>query len=116
MHTTLAVEVIKGFYCDWPRFEDDAFIMTAGSFRPLEDAFRIAHAELVRWLAADVGLSVLDAYQLVSQAARSPIANVVDTNYTVLAKFPKRYLPSDLVVMDGAHERLKKLCVTVLGH
>ncbi len=83
--------------------------MTAGSFRPLEDAFRIAHTQLVYWLAADVGLSLLDAYQLVSQAARSPIANVVDTNYTVLAKFPKRYLPSDLVVMGGAHERLRKL-------
>jgi len=109
MHTTLAVDVIKGFYCDWPRFEDEDFIMTAGSFRPLEDAFRIAHTQLVYWLAADVGLSLLDAYQLVSQAARSPIANVVDTNYTVLAKFPKRYLPSDLVVMGGAHARLRKL-------
>ena len=79
------------------------------SVRPLEDAFRIAHTQLVHWLVADVGLSLLDAYQLVSQAARSPIANVVDTNYTVLAKFPKRYLPSDLVVMGGAHERLRKL-------
>jgi acetamidase/formamidase len=103
------VDVIKAFYCDWPRFEDEDFIMTAGSFRPLEDAFRIAHTQLVYWLAADVGLSVLDAYQLVSQVARSPIANVVDTNYTVLAKFPKRYLPSDLVVMGGAHARLRKL-------
>jgi hypothetical protein len=63
-----------------------------------------------------VGLSLLDAYQLVSQAARSPIANVVDTNYTVLAKFPKRYLPSDLVVMGGAHERLRKLGAAHLAH
>ena len=58
MHTTLAVDVIKGFYCDWPRFEDEDFIMTAGSFRPLEDAFRIAHTQLVHWLVADVGLSL----------------------------------------------------------
>ena len=31
MHTTLAVHVIKRFYCDWPRFEDEDFIMTASS-------------------------------------------------------------------------------------
>ena len=44
-----------------------------------------------------------------SQAARTPIANVVDTNYTVLAKFPKRFLPAGLTVMGDAHARLRAL-------
>ncbi len=107
MNTALVVEVIKGVFCEWPRLEDDEYIMTAGSIRPLEDAFRIAHTQLVRWLAADTGLSIMDAYQLVSQVARTPIANVVDTNYTVIAKFPKRFLPRDLRVMSDAHARLR---------
>ena len=34
------------------------------------------------------GLSVLDAYQLVSQVVLSPVANVVDTAYTMTAKLP----------------------------
>ena len=34
----------------------------------------------------------MDAYQLVSQTALTPIANVVDTNYTVVAKVAKRFL------------------------
>jgi acetamidase/formamidase len=109
MHTSLVVDVIKGVFCDWPRLEDDEYIMTAGSIRPLEDAFRIAHTELVRWLARDTGLSIMDAYQLVSQVARTPIANVVDTNYTVIAKFPKRYLPKGLNVMQDAHARLRAI-------
>jgi acetamidase/formamidase len=35
----------------------------------------------------------MEAYQIVSQVGHSRIANVVDPNYTVMAKFPKKYLP-----------------------
>jgi acetamidase/formamidase len=80
--------------------------MTTGSSRPLEDAFRIAHTELVRWVQELTGLSAMDAYQLVSQTALTPIANVVDTNYTVVAKMAKRHLPG-LTVMQDMHRRLR---------
>ncbi|MFL5778696.1 MAG: acetamidase/formamidase family protein [Chloroflexota bacterium] len=109
MDTLLVVDLIKGTFCDWPRLEDDEWIMVAGSYRPLEDAFRVAHTELVRWIAADTGLSLLDAYQLVTQASRSPIANVVDANYTIVAKMPKRYLPTDVPWMAGMHDRLRTI-------
>ena len=68
-------------------------IMVAGSYRPLEDAFRIAHTQLIRWISSQTGLSAMDTYQLVTQARSSPIANVFDANYTVVAGMPKRYLP-----------------------
>ncbi|MEO8570274.1 MAG: acetamidase/formamidase family protein [Chloroflexota bacterium] len=106
MNTRLTVDVIKGVYCAWPRLEDDDWIMVAGSSRPLEDAFRIAHTELVRWVTVATGLSLMDAYQLVSQGSRSPIANVCDANYTIVAKLPKRLLPRDIEWMAGAHDRL----------
>ena len=106
MDTLLTVDVIKGMYCEWPRLEDDEFIMVAGSYRPLEDAFRIAHTQLIRWIADSTGLSILDAYQLVTQGSRSPIANVCDANYTIVAKMPKRYLP-EVDWMGGAHRRLR---------
>ena len=109
MNTVFTVELIRGTYCAWPRIESDDSIMVAGSYRPLEDAFRIAHSQLVRWVAADTGLSVPDAYQLVSQIATSRIANVVDPNYTIVAKVPKRYLPRDIPWMDGAHDRMRSL-------
>ena len=93
MDTELVIDLIKGAAPTvWPRLEDDEFIMTTGSARPLEDAFRIAHSELVGWVRELTGLSSMDAYQLVSQTALTPIANVVDTNYTVVAKMAKRYL------------------------
>ena len=78
--------------CPWPRLESDTHIMSTGSARPLEDAFRIAQHDMVSWLASLCGIDLLDAYQLVTQAAESPLANVCDTNYTSVAKVAKRYL------------------------
>jgi acetamidase/formamidase len=86
--------------------------MVAGSYRPLEDAFRIAHTQLIRWISEETKLSVLDAYQLVTQASRSPIANVCDANYTIVAKMPKRYLPS-VGWMRETHDRLGRIAAAV---
>jgi acetamidase/formamidase len=93
MDVTFRFDVIKGRTIRWPRFEDATHIMVAGSVRPLVDAFRIAHVELIEWLVADYGFDRLEAYQVVSQGGVSRIANVVDPNYTVVAKFPKSALP-----------------------
>jgi acetamidase/formamidase len=108
MNTVLIVDLIKGVPCPWPRLESDTHIMSAGSARPLEDAFRIAQHDMVTWVAALCGLDPLDAYQLVTQAVESPLANVCDTNYTSIAKMAKRYLAPG-PAMDGAHARLREL-------
>jgi amidase len=81
--------------------------MTTGSARPLEDAFRSAHQQMVLWVAGLTGQSTIDSYQLVSQAALTPIANVVDTNYTVVCKIPKAVLGA-IRPMDGMHETMRK--------
>ena len=91
MDVILKIDVIKGKTIDWPRLEDDEYIMVAGSARPLIDAFRLAHVELVEWLE-EYGFDRWDAYALLGQLAESSVANIVDPIYTVVAKFPKRYL------------------------
>jgi len=90
---TFQFDLIKGRRIRWPRMEDENDIMVAGSVRPLVDAFRIAQVELIEWLVDDYGFDKIEAYQIVSQAGHSRIANVVDPNYTVMAKFPKKLLP-----------------------
>jgi acetamidase/formamidase len=92
MDVVLQIDIVKGRQIDWPRLEDDRYIMVAGSGRPLIDAFRLAHIELIEWLG-EYGFGKLDAYALLGQLAESTVANIVDPNYTVIAKFPKRYLP-----------------------
>jgi len=93
MDVTFQFELEKGRRIEWPRIEDADDIMVAASVRPLVDAFRIAHVELIEWLVADYGFEKMEAYQVVSQAGHARVANVVDPNYTVVAKFPKRFLP-----------------------
>jgi acetamidase/formamidase len=108
MNTVVAVELIKGVATPWPRLEDDGHVMSTGSARPLEDAYRISQHDLVTWTASLAGLDELDAYQLVSQGAEAPVGNVCDTNYTMVAKLPKAYLGGP-EVYESAHTRLRAL-------
>lgn len=93
MDVVLRIDLVQDHAIAWPRLEDDEHIMVAGSARPLIDAFRLAHIELVKWLETEYGFGRMDAYMLVGQLGVSTVANIVDPNYTVVAKFPKRYLP-----------------------
>jgi amidase len=91
---TFQFDLIKGKRIRWPRIENDEYIMVAGSVRPLSDALRIAYVELIEWLVAEYGFEKMEAYQIASQAGVVRVANMVDPNYTVVAKFPKRFLPA----------------------
>jgi len=106
MDTQVIVELIKGTYVDWPRIENDDFWMTTGSAKPMEDAFRVAHVEMVRWMSELLEISTMDAYQLVTQTVLTPVANACDKVYTVVCKMPKRLLPP-VVAMNGTHSRLR---------
>ncbi|MEU7865206.1 acetamidase/formamidase family protein [Dactylosporangium sp. NPDC049140] len=110
MRTTLVVELLKGVPTPWPRLESDEFLMSTGSARPLEDAYRISQHDLVTWVGGLTGLDELDALQLVSQAGEAPVGNVCDTNYTMVAKVAKRYLRG-AEAYDGVHARLRGIAV-----
>jgi amidase len=115
MRTVVVVDLIKGGGPSWPRIESDEFLMSTGSTRPLEDAYRVSQHDLVTWAAELTGWDTLDAYQLVSQAGLAPVGNVVDTNYTMIAKLAKRFLGTDAVVADGVHGRLRETAAGYLA-
>jgi amidase len=94
MDVVLRIDVVKGRTIDWPRLEDKDHIMVVGSGRPLIDAFRLAHVELIEWMEQEYGFDRLDAYTLVGQVGESTVANIVDPAYSVVAKIRKRYLGS----------------------
>jgi acetamidase/formamidase len=93
MNVKLKVDLIKAKQISTVRLEDDEYLMAVGSYRPLEDAMRIASYELIQWLHEDYGLSELDAYELMSVAMESNVSQLVDPNFTILAKIRKQYLP-----------------------
>ncbi len=113
MDSVVIVDLIKAVATPWPKLESDDFIMTTGSTKPLEDAFRISQQQLIYWVSELTGLSTLDSYQLVAQAVLSPVANVVDVVYTMVAKFPKHLLHG-VAPMGGVHERLRRQAAAYL--
>jgi acetamidase/formamidase len=88
------------------RHGSESYVMSAGSARPLEDAFRIAQTDLIAWISEEFGLDTLDTYQLMTQASESPVANVVDPNYTFVCKIRKKYLPEG-AVYRGIHRQAR---------
>jgi len=93
LRAKVQVNVIKGQKINWPRFENDAAIMTVGAYRPLDDCLRIAFTELVAWIHQDYGLSEFDAYELLSEVAKIHLNEMVDPNYVVVASVEKKFLP-----------------------
>jgi amidase len=93
MDVEFTVGVVKKKAIAWPRLETDAHILVLGSARPLLEAFQIATAEMQRWLMSDYGFSERGASTFMGQALEYEIANVVDPNFTVVAKMKKSLLP-----------------------
>ncbi|KUI28616.1 acetamidase/formamidase family protein [Mycobacterium sp. GA-2829] len=106
MNVTVIVDLVKGGGPAWPRLETDTHLVTVGSGRPLEEAWRAGQVEMITWLGELYGLDRLDAYQLLTQISLAPIANVVDTNYSSVTKIDKRLLPA-AAAYSGIHAELR---------
>jgi amidase len=93
MDVEFTVALVKKKPIAWPRLENDTHIMVLGSARPLLEAFQLATTEMQKWLMADYGFSERGASTFMGQALEYEIANVVDPNFTVVAKMRKALLP-----------------------
>jgi acetamidase/formamidase len=89
--------VVGEFEQGWPRVETDDYIMTVGSASALLQALQHATLELHHWLDDDFGLSEKAVHIFVGQAIEYEIANIADTNFTVVAKVRKSHLPRAVV-------------------
>jgi acetamidase/formamidase len=94
MDVEFRVEVVKKKAAGWPRLESDTHIMVLGSARPLLQALQHATTEMQRWLTADYGFSERGAQAFMGQALEFEVANVVDPNFTMVAKVRKALLPA----------------------
>jgi amidase len=84
--------VSKGKKIRWPRIVSDEALMVVGSGKPMEDAARIAYAELTLWLEEDYGFTRWEAYELLTQVGGLHVASMVNPAYSMVATVDKRYL------------------------
>jgi len=87
-----SVDLLKRKRIGWPRLENQDFIMVLGSSRALNEALQHATTELMRWLMADYGFDERGASLLMGQGMEYDISNVVDPEFTIVAKMRKTYL------------------------
>jgi acetamidase/formamidase len=85
------VEVIKEKSINWPRAENEEYILTAGNARPLDQAVQHATTELLRWLG-ELGLEKRAAHILLGQTVEYDMGNVFDPAYTMVCKIKKSIL------------------------
>jgi amidase len=87
-----SVDLVKGKKINWPRLENQDFIMVLGSSRALNEALQHATTELMRWLMTDYAFDERGASLLMGQGMEYDISNVVDPEFTIVAKMRKQYL------------------------
>jgi acetamidase/formamidase len=99
------VRLTKGRRIQWPRAEDEDYIMTVGNARPLDQCVQHATTEMVRWLEEDYKLDTRGAHLLLGQRARYDVGNMFDPAYTMVCKVSKRLL-AQIGAAIGLHEGL----------
>jgi amidase len=87
-----SVDLMKGKKINWPRLESQDFIMVLGSSRALNEALQHATTELMRWLMESYGFDERGASLLMGQGMEFEISNVVDPEFTIVAKMRKSFL------------------------
>jgi amidase len=88
-----SVDLIKGKKINWPRLENQDYIMVLGSSRALNEALQHATTELLHWLMDSYGFDERGASLLMGQGMEYEISNIVDPEFTIVAKMRKQFLP-----------------------
>jgi acetamidase/formamidase len=100
---TFRVSLNKGWEIQWPRAQDEHYIMTVGSTRPLDGCVRYATTEMLEWLVSGFGLDLNIAHTLIGHGVEYDIANMFSLNYTVVCKIAKKTLESVGIRFDMEH-------------
>ena len=94
MDVEFSVDLIPAKSIPGPRVENDQYLMAMGLAGSLDDAFKEATSALASWLEADYGLTGPETAILLGVAVEYEVSEVADRNAGIVAKIPKRYLPS----------------------
>ena len=92
MDIEFTVEVQAGGAPPNPRMENADYLMASGIAGSIDEAFRSATTNLVRWLERMYGLNAAEVSSVLGTAMAYDIAEVVDPQPHVVAKVPKSVL------------------------
>ncbi len=93
MDVEFTIDLMKQKNIQWPRLDNNEYIIVLGSARPLLQALQHATTEMQRWLMTDYGYDERGSSLLMGHMLEYDIANIVDPHFTVAAKLRKSCLP-----------------------
>ena len=89
MDVQFSVDVVPGQSLGQTRVENIDFVMVMGTGGSLDEAMKSATTGLSRWLASARGLTPQDIAAVLGTEMHYEIAEVVDSEYDVVAKVSK---------------------------
>ena len=92
MDIEFTVDVLAGHAPPNPRMENAEYLMASGIAGSIDEAFRAATTNLVRWLETTYGLNTNEVSSVLGTSIVYVIAEVVDPQPHVVAKVPKSVL------------------------
>jgi amidase len=92
MDIEFTVDVQPGGDLPAPRFENADYLMASGIAGSIDEAFRGATTNLVRWLERKYNLNAAEVSSVLGTAMVYDVAEVVDPSVHVVAKVPKTVL------------------------
>jgi acetamidase/formamidase len=75
-----------------PRFENAEYLMASGIAGSIDEAFRGATTNLVRWLERKYGLNAAEVSSVLGTSIVYDVGEVVDPSVHIVAKVPKSVL------------------------
>jgi acetamidase/formamidase len=92
MEFEFMVDVISGKSIGAPRAENAEYLMSIGIGGSLDQALQRATTDLARWLESDYKLNSTEAAMVMGFAVKYDVADLVDTQVSIVAKIPKTTL------------------------
>jgi len=92
MDVEFTVDVQAGGAPPAPRMENAEYLMASGIAGSIDEAFREATTNLVRWLERTYGLNAAEVSSVLGTAMVYDVAEVVDPQPHIVAKVPKASL------------------------
>ncbi len=94
LDVVFTIKVIKSelLQLSTPRVEDSLYIMSVGIAEKLDNALKMATADLLVWLQKDFQLSIAEGTQVLSTGIEYRIAEIADPEVIVVAKIKKDLL------------------------
>ena len=89
MDVQFTVDVVRGQSLGQTRVENTDFVMVMGTGGSVDEAMKSATTGMSRWLASAHGLTPQDIAAVLGTEMHYEIAEVVDSEYDVVAKVPK---------------------------